>query len=88
MLYFVDYDLRNRRDYTQLGEALNSLNALKVLESAYCFHHDNTNCTQLVDYFRQFIDGDDGVCVTQVSDWAAYGTHASPNDLPVSPQYH
>ncbi len=80
-LYFVNYDLRRQRDYSELYEALQSLSAVKVLESVYCFRHNNTTAEALRDYFMQFIDGDDGVCVTEVTDWATYKTDGTPNDL-------
>ena len=80
-LYFVNYDLRGQRDYPGLYEALQSLSAVKVLESVYCFRHNNTTAGALRDYFREFIDRDDGVCVTEVAHWATYKTDGTPNDL-------
>jgi hypothetical protein len=81
MLYFVDYDLRGSRDYTKLYEALSALKAVQVLESTYCFEHGNTTAALLRDFFMEHIDADDGVCVTQVSDWATYKTNGSPKNL-------
>ena len=63
-LYFVNYDLRRQRDYSKFYKALQSLSAVKVLESVYCFKHNNTTAEALRDYFQGFIDSDDGVCVT------------------------
>ena len=81
MLYFVDCDLRNQRDYSKLYEALQSLGAIQVLESTYCFEYDNTSAAAIRDHLKQFIDADDGLAVTQVSDWATWNTNGNPNQL-------
>ena len=79
-LYFVSYDLRKERDYDDMYELLETLDAKKVLESTYCFNSDRTSI-ELRDQFKQCIDADDGVCVTKVTSWATYGTHNTPEDL-------
>jgi hypothetical protein len=71
-LYFVDYDLRKQRDYQKLYDALNALVATRVLESLWAFNHGNTSCMLVRDYLKQFIDADDGLVVSQVTDWATY----------------
>ena len=80
-LYFASYDLRGQRDYSKLYQALQSLNAVQVLESTYCFKHEDTTATRIREFFQKVIDNDDGVCVTQVDDWATYNTDATPNDI-------
>lgn len=81
-LYFVSYDLRGQhRNYSKLREKLKSLGAVQVLESTYCFERDNTTVEKICNYFCQFIDGDDGMSVTKVTDWATYSTYSSPDDL-------
>lgn len=79
-LYFVSYDLRKDRDYDDLYDLLGTLNAKKVLESTYCFNADKT-AKELREQFREHIDADDGVCVNEVTSWATFGTHNTPNDL-------
>ena len=81
-LYFVSYDLRGPdRNYSGLYERLESLEAVQVLESTYCLERDNTTAGALCDHFKQFIDSDDGVCVTEITYWATYNTDGTPNDL-------
>ena len=81
MLYFVDYDLRNKRDYTKLYDALAALNAVQVLESTWCLEYDDTTAENVLNHFKQFIDADDGLCATAVSSWATYNTNGNPNQL-------
>ena len=69
-LYFLDYDLRKTRDYQKLYEELANFNAVRVLESSWCFKRLSTNCAGLRDHFAQFIDADDGLCIVEVIDWA------------------
>lgn len=80
-LYFLDYDLRKKRDYQTLYDELTKFNAVRILESSWCFKRANTSCKGLRDYFKQFIDADDGLCVAEVTDWATYKTLGTPNDL-------
>lgn len=80
-LYFLDYDLRKKRDYQALYNELAKFNAVRVLESSWCFNRINTNCGGLRDHFRQFIDADDGLCVNEVTDWATYKALGTPKDL-------
>ena len=81
MLFFLEYDLRNTRNYDKLYAELQKLNAVRVLESTYCFERVNIDAEGLVNYFRQFIDADDGICVTQVADWCTYNTNGTPKQL-------
>lgn len=59
-LYFLSYDLRNKRDYQPLYDELKKFNAVRMLESCWCFKRINTNAKGLRDYFKKFVDGDDG----------------------------
>ena len=77
-LFFLDYDLRKVRDYKSLYEELAKFNAVRVLESSWCF---NTNCSTLRDHFKKFIDADDGLNIVEVIDWATYGAINTPNEL-------
>lgn len=80
-LYFLEYDLRKQRNYKPLYDALATFDAVRILESLWCFKRDNTSTTALRDYFKTLIDSDDGVIVSQVSDWAAFNVRGSPNQL-------
>lgn len=80
-LYFLDYDLRKKRDYQTLYDELGKFNAVRVLESSWCFKRVNTSCKGLRDYFKQFIDADDGLWVAEVTDWATHKALGTPNDL-------
>ena len=81
-LYFLSYDLRKpRRNYQPLYDELSDFEAVRVLESLWCFNRVNTSASGLRNYFKQFIDSDDGLCVTEVSDWATRNALGTPKDL-------
>lgn len=80
-LFFLDYDLRKARNYQELYDQLKDFDAVHVLESTWCFNRFNTSASGLRDYFMQFIDADDGLAVTEVTDWATYRTLGTPNNL-------
>ena len=80
-IYFLNYDLRRQRDYQQLYDELKKFNAVHVLESLWCFNRFNTTAGGLRDYFKKFIDKDDGLSVSEVVDWAMFNVPGSPNDL-------
>lgn len=80
-LYTLTYDLRNSRDYDKLYEKLDEFNAVKVLESTWCFKRINTTASNLRDVFKKIVDSDDGIFVCQVSDWATRNTDGTPKDL-------
>lgn len=71
-LYFVNYDLRKQRNYQDLYAALNGIGAKRILESVWALTHNNSSCAVIRDHLRQHIDADDGLVVSQVSDWASY----------------
>jgi hypothetical protein len=80
-LYFLDYDLRNVRNYQALYDELARFNAVRVLKSTWCFSRVNTSASNLRDHFKQFIDADDGICVMDVSEWATSNVIATPKAL-------
>ncbi len=80
-LYFLDYDLRGSRNYEELYQTLKRFNAVRVLESQWCFNRINTNAAGLRDFFRKLVDADDGISVAEVSSWATYRTLGSPKQL-------
>ena len=80
-LYFIDYDLRNSRNYQPLYDELEKFGAVRVLESSCCFKRINTTAKGLRNHFQQFIDSDDGLCVVEVTDWATNKALGTPNNL-------
>jgi hypothetical protein len=80
-LYFLDYDLRKQRNYQPLYDELAKFNALRLLESSWCFKRINTTTKDLRDHFKQFIDSDDGLWVAEVTDWATWRALKTPNNL-------
>lgn len=81
-IYFVDYDLRGQRDYQKLYDALSNLKAVRILESLWCFKHSHTSSEQVRDHLLQFLDKDDGLMVSLVTDWASSKTQATPKSIP------
>lgn len=80
-LYFLEYDLRKQANYQRLYDALEKFKAVRILESMWCFYRNETTVTGMRDYFRQFIDRDDGIMVSDVSAWASYGVLGTPDQL-------
>ncbi|HLN33025.1 MAG TPA: hypothetical protein VK395_35170 [Gemmataceae bacterium] len=80
-LYFLDYDLRNQRDYQRLYDELAKFSAERILESLWCFNRVNTTAEGLRNHFKQFIDNDDAICVSEVVNWATSRTLATPKAL-------
>jgi hypothetical protein len=80
-LYSLSYDLRKTRNYQPLYDELAKFGAIRVLESQWCFNRINTTAVGIRDYFRSFIDGDDGLFVCEITDWASVGTQGNPNQL-------
>ncbi|KEZ77838.1 hypothetical protein C41B8_08480 [Salinisphaera hydrothermalis C41B8] len=72
-LFFLSYDLRKQKNYQSLYDELAAFNAVRVLESTWCFNRMDTNCAGLRSHFKQFIDSDDGLCLSEIADWATYG---------------
>ena len=80
-LYFLTYDLRKSRDYKTLYDELKSFKAVRILESTWCFNRVNTSTSKLRDYYKNYVDKDDGLIVSEVVNWASFNTDGTPNDL-------
>ena len=80
-LYFLEYDLRKQKNYQKLYDELESFGSKRVLESLWCFNRVNTDTAKLRDYFKNFIDADDGLIVIECSSWATLNTLATPKNL-------
>lgn len=80
-LYFLSYDLRRQRDYQTLYDELARFNAIRVLESLWCFNRENTSSVNLRNHFMGFIDGDDGLIVIENRFWSGASLNDNPNNL-------
>ena len=80
-LYFISYDLRNKRDYQKLYDELKRFDAVQILESTWSFKRINTSAPELRDYFRKFIDSDDGLLIDESNFWATINTTKTPKEL-------
>lgn len=80
-LYFLDYDLRGGGEYGPLYAELDRFNAVRILESQWCFNRVNTSASGLRDHFKKFIDANDGLALAEVSDWATFGARGTPKNL-------
>lgn len=80
-LFFIEYDLRKARNYDPLWAELQRFCAVRVLKSSWCFNATGWTATTLRDHFKQFIDADHGLIVSEVSDWASVRVINSPNKL-------
>lgn len=80
-LYFLSYDLRKDKDYRLLFEELRRFSAVRILKSEWCFDSNNTSAADLRDYFKRYVDNDDGLSVAKVTDWATYNVQGTPGDL-------
>ena len=77
--FFLSYDLRESRDYQPLHAELKKFGAVRILESIWSFNCLNASAETLLTHFKNFIDNDDGLVMSEVIDWA---TDGSPNDPP------
>ena len=80
-LYFIEYELRNERNYPKITKELESYGAVRVLNSYWCFKRSNTSTKDLRDHFQKFIDSDDALMVTKVTGWASSGTLSNPKKI-------
>ncbi len=80
-LYFIEYELRNERNYPKITKELESYGAVRVLNSYWCFKRSNTSCKDLRDHFQKFIDSDDAIMVTAVTGWASSRTLSNPKKI-------
>ena len=66
----LTYDHRKEHNYHKFYDTLNSYDAVRILESTWCFKRYKTNAKELRDYFSQVLDIDDGLVVSEVYEWA------------------
>lgn len=81
-VFFVNYDLRKQRNYQPLYDELNRLNGIRVLESLWSLKLSDSNTSVSVrDHLKQFIDGDDGIIVSEVTSYAWSRVDKAPHDF-------
>jgi hypothetical protein len=78
----MEYDLRKpQRDYQKLYDELEHFSARRVLKSLWCFERHNTDVTGLRNYFRGFLDQDDGLIVMAVgTTWSGWNLEGLPHN--------
>ena len=75
MKYVLSYDLNQPgQNYQRLWDALESFEARRVLESQWKFERINIDASGLLEYFKQFIDGNDRLLIISLdnNEWAGY----------------
>jgi len=76
---FLSYDLRNPgRNYEPLWDELKRFGGRRVLESLWEFRSDQSPA-RLREHFKRFIDGNDGLMVMDVHDWAGARLISNPS---------
>lgn len=82
-LYFVEYDLRKKKehDYQKLWDELETLKAVRVLQSSWCLKKDDTTAHKLFNQLRAFMHSGDGLVVSEVAGWWGVNTTSSPKDI-------
>lgn len=81
-LYFVSYDLVKNKDYSKIIDELKRLNARRMLKSNWCLTRPTSGESKnLRDHFQKFIDSDDRLVVSEVTDWAGLRMMDNPNNL-------
>ena len=81
-LFFIDYDLRKRKDYPELITELKRIGAIRYLKSGWCVKRgDTVTAEALLNHLRTYIDADDGMMIALVSNWACIKTENTPNTL-------
>jgi hypothetical protein len=81
-LYFISYDLVKTKDYQKLFDELKRHGARRMIESNWCLKRANSaEALALRDHFIKFIDPDDRIVVSEVTDWASLNLYDNPNNL-------
>lgn len=81
-LFFIDYDLRKRKDYPELITELERIGAIRYLKSGWCVTTaDTLTASAMREHFQKFIDADDGLMVALVTNWSSWNVEKTPNDL-------
>ena len=76
-LYFFQYELRNKRDYSEFYAEFAKLEAIEVLDGLWCFKLDKTSCLKLRERFFWLVERDDGLMFIKATDWASLTTRVT-----------
>jgi len=79
--FIVSYDLRQPgQNYQPLFDALVALGAKRALLSLWVLRGDY-KATAIRDHLSRYIDQNDRVIVTEMGDWATYGSMVDINTI-------
>lgn len=79
-IFFVDYDLRQEKDYKTLTDELVRLGGIRVLKSLWSLKLADTNtCVIVRDHLKKFMDKDDGIIVSEVIGYACSSVDNAPH---------
>ena len=84
MRYTISYDLKAPgKDYQTLWNALAAIGAKRVLESEWVANRTGTDTVKLRDHFRQFMDSNDRILVTELDGpgWAGFNLMTDLNAI-------
>ncbi len=78
--FVISYDLRNKRDYEKLYEAIKSYGTWShILESCWAVV-TTKSATEIRKHLVQFIDKDDGIFISRSAGEAAWRNVSCTND--------
>ena len=80
-LYFLQCELRSSRDYQGLYDYLDELDAVRLLDSLWCFHRVHTGAAGLRELFKQYVGPGDSLVVIEAQNWAISNAISTPNSL-------
>jgi hypothetical protein len=79
--YFIEYELREKRNYKKIITELEAQGAIRMLNSYWCLKKNNTSAESLRNHFIKYLDNDDGLVVAKIIDWAMIRAENTPNDI-------
>lgn len=79
--FVVSYDLdKPGQNYGRIDKALRDLGATRILFSQWALKSVYT-ATQLMEHLKGYIDTNDRLLVTEISDWASYNLMVKISDV-------
>lgn len=81
--YFISYDLHHEdeHDYKALYKALETHNAIRVLESVWCLKAANTDASEIRDIIRRHLHKRDSILVVKAAGWISNHLLDSPKNI-------
>ncbi len=80
-LYFLNFDLNNLKKYETLYDELDKFGAIKISELTWCLNRFETDTFNLKEFFRMHINADDCLMVSEVTEWSAWNSKITPENL-------